>query len=746
MDYKKLKELIAKVIKENGREEITGPVLQMVLMAMVNILGEVYPQTYTEEQKAQARANIDALSNYDGEITKEKLAQSIQDTLNKVGMNVGVLPDGTDLLSEDLEEGIYVVDNITMMMDNVPKDLGLNCLALLIVTTGGERTIFGLDTDQYPFVSYKNSDGEWAYVKLGTVGTENIADGAVTEDKLASQSVSSKKIKDKTIGASKLGDDSVTITKIKAGAVTEAKLDTNVISKINNNVKTVEQTLTNDEIKIASKNLKFRDDKDNFFANSTSYGNSISGNVKPSGSVFGNDCYSNTFGSGCYYNTFGNYCSYNKFGANLNYSKIDSVVSYIELKSNATTRVPLKNIHILSGVRGTIDAHLVINIPDKYLNSSRELIIATKRTDGGPSTPEDIVMYYADEVVDKQNKQDTALATTSKEVVGAINELFNNGKRDATAIMDLQDEIINKQDVTDNTLATTSKKVVGAINEVYRGGLRPNAIELDKLHSSIRETLGKVGMSLKVLPRGTDLTSKTLEDGVWIVAEPNSYSFPPSWFSGNGLALLIIDKASNNVIMIGHDTSSNELPAWASRNLNSAFWRGASKGLEDIFIKQGAGNVTEASLADRAVTSRKLAEGAVLSMNIADMAVKEAKLGLELADKVNGAAQKSVISKAFEVIELTDNNTQNKTAIDTRIAKLTELGVDLTNGCAIPITYKDMYAGTLHKIGEDWFGLLVKNTNNYEDALQVKLQADGTLIEGTTSLAQVNAKLDTIIG
>lgn len=60
--------------------------------------------------------------------------------------------------------------------------------------------------------------------------------------------------------------------------------------------------------------------------------------------------------------------------------------------------------------------------------------------------------------------------------------------------------------------------------------------------------------------------------------------------------------------------------------------------------------------------------------------------------------------------------------------------------------YKEVYAGTLHKIGRDWYGLLVKNTNNYEDALQVKLQADGTLIEGTTSLAQVNSKLNEIIG
>lgn len=84
MDYEKLKEVIAKQIKENGRGEITGPVLQAALMAMVDSLGEVYPQTYTDEQKAQARANIDALSNYDGEITKEKLSAEVQAILNDV--------------------------------------------------------------------------------------------------------------------------------------------------------------------------------------------------------------------------------------------------------------------------------------------------------------------------------------------------------------------------------------------------------------------------------------------------------------------------------------------------------------------------------------------------------------------------------------------------------------------------------------------------------------------------------------
>lgn len=84
MDYEKLKEVIAKQIKENGRREITGPVLQAVLMAMVDSLGEVYPHTYTEEQKAQARANIDALSDHNGEITKEKLSAEVQAILEDV--------------------------------------------------------------------------------------------------------------------------------------------------------------------------------------------------------------------------------------------------------------------------------------------------------------------------------------------------------------------------------------------------------------------------------------------------------------------------------------------------------------------------------------------------------------------------------------------------------------------------------------------------------------------------------------
>ena len=97
------------------------------------------------------------------------------------------------------------------------------------------------------------------------------------------------------------------------------------------------------------------------------------------------------------------------------------------------------------------------------------------------------------------------------------------------------------------------------------------------------------------------------------------------------------------------------------------------------------------------------------------------------------------IKYSYTPVPLTATTSTNKTQLDLFLSKV-------PNAQVMHCTYKDVYAGTLHKIGTDWFGLLVKNTNNYEDAIQVKLQADGTLIEGTTSLAQVNAKLANIIG
>lgn len=190
MDYEKLKEVIAKQIKENGRREITGPVLQAVLMAMVDSLGEVYPHTYTDEQKAQARANIDALSNYDGEITKEKLSLEVQAILNDVANK----------------------QNIT--------DATLATIAKTIV--GAINELFN------------------GGVKDASIATSKIKDGAITEDKLASQSVTNAKIANASVSEEKITDNSVSTEKLKDGAITEPKLDTDLLNIITSAVQPAE--------------------------------------------------------------------------------------------------------------------------------------------------------------------------------------------------------------------------------------------------------------------------------------------------------------------------------------------------------------------------------------------------------------------------------------------------------------------------------------------------------------------------
>ena len=172
MDYEKLKEVIAKQIKENGKREITGPVLQAVLMAMVDSLGEVYPHTYTDEEKAQARANIDALSNHNGEITKEKLSLEVQAILNDVANKQNI------------------------------SDATLATIAKTIVGAINEVYKGGLED--------------------ASIATSKIKDGAVTDAKIANGAVTTPKI----------ANDAVTTEKVYDGAITEPKLDTDLVNII----------------------------------------------------------------------------------------------------------------------------------------------------------------------------------------------------------------------------------------------------------------------------------------------------------------------------------------------------------------------------------------------------------------------------------------------------------------------------------------------------------------------------------
>ena len=168
-------ELISEIkskINDNHKQDITGGLLQGVLVDMVKSLCEVYPQTYTDEEKAQARANIDALSNHNGEITKEKLSIEVQAILNDVANKQNI------------------------------SDATLATIAKTIVGAINEVYKGGLED--------------------ASIATSKIKDGAVTDAKIANGAVTTPKI----------ANDAVTTEKVNDGAITEPKLDTDLVNII----------------------------------------------------------------------------------------------------------------------------------------------------------------------------------------------------------------------------------------------------------------------------------------------------------------------------------------------------------------------------------------------------------------------------------------------------------------------------------------------------------------------------------
>ena len=176
-------ELISEIkskINDNHKQAITGGILQGVLVDMVKSLCEVYPQTYTDEEKAQARANIDALSNHNGEITKEKLSLEVQAILNDVANKQNI------------------------------SDATLATIAKTIVGAINEVYKGGLED--------------------ASIATSKIKDGAVTDAKIANGAVTTPKI----------ANDAVTTEKVNDGAITEPKLDTDLVNIINSAVQPAE--------------------------------------------------------------------------------------------------------------------------------------------------------------------------------------------------------------------------------------------------------------------------------------------------------------------------------------------------------------------------------------------------------------------------------------------------------------------------------------------------------------------------
>ncbi len=191
MNYEELKRNIADVVKPNGNQEITGQIMQDALFALIENLGEGWQFGGAVRPSDAPALGADVRAFY---LAVEKGVYADFGGVEVSELSAIVYGDGWGVLPLGVAFGV---------------DTGAEIGAL------SER-VKALEAD-------------------GSVTTSRIADGAVTTPKIA--------------------DRAVTSDKIRAGAVSIDKLNTDLQSKVNDNVKTVEQNLTAEQKAQARKNI-----------------------------------------------------------------------------------------------------------------------------------------------------------------------------------------------------------------------------------------------------------------------------------------------------------------------------------------------------------------------------------------------------------------------------------------------------------------------------------------------------------
>lgn len=246
------------------------------------------------------------------------------------------------------------------------------------------------------------------------------------------------------------------------------------------------------------------------------------------------------------------------------------------------------------------------------------------------------------------------------------------------------------QPVESSSLTTTAKSIVPAINEI-----NANAVHSDKL--------------VPTLEAITIKTNNSTESKAANVAAIKAYV--------DNLIALGVDTTKGYIIPIRTSSEENTvgfiIPNMTDTGYVGLGEIGNGNGI-NLYISND-GNVSRYRLQE------KSDDGLTTTTNNIVGAINE----------VNALAKG--YSTIFTPIELTTETAQNKTAIDARVAAFTAQGISLTNGCCIPVTYKGVYAGNISLINGDWYGLLVKNTNNPADNINIKLSADGTITEGNSA-------------
>lgn len=210
-NYENLKSAIKSVIKANGNQEIMGDIMQQTLLTIIDVLGKGY--------------------QFMGGATPATDPGTPDQKVCYLAMQQGVYPNFHDLEVGNDEIAIMMYDSqwqgITITMGNKQDKIDDN-----------------LQTNSKEIVGAINE-----------VYNGGVKDKSITSEKIANEAITKEKLGPKAVTISRIADAAIITPKIKDEAVTEPKLSRGLQDKVNNNVKTSGQALTVAQMAQARKNI-----------------------------------------------------------------------------------------------------------------------------------------------------------------------------------------------------------------------------------------------------------------------------------------------------------------------------------------------------------------------------------------------------------------------------------------------------------------------------------------------------------
>lgn len=692
-----LKASIRNVIKANGNQEITGDIMQQTLIAIVDALGKGYqfmgvaaPATDpgTTDQKVFYIANgkgvytnfgginVDedgvvllvysdawtklsaAVSLVDGSVTTPKIANSAV-TEEKIadgsitgdkfspGLTLYMNQQFTYLKQVQVQYGedpSAAIKSFAQRDNKTALYIKLTNGLLVPANTNGE-TVSGL-------YSYGNTvrkvlfDGtNWSDVEIQSdiIDTAHIKDYAVTHDKLAAGAVGTGNIMHSSIDGIHIQDQAIPESKLVPSIqdLLDGAVQRNKLSPV---LQEIDLTGTNDERK--AKLDKFETDWKTLTNAANPRGARFIGKVNSSEIGVTTVLLRNNVNN----NTYEGIIFSDDFDA-----KIQSVS--VDIATGSITITPLfshlEAITIKTGNTTTDKADNKAAI-QAYIDNLTALGIDTTKGYIIPVYVKGIGPGFLGKM-----GNNTVYYMGVMNMYGASSFGISVDAGGGYSSYKLQTE-------TDNSLATISKQIVGAINEVNtlaKGVKAFGALNLRAGNSPLNKT-------------ALDYYLLTLTNAG--VNTDNGYAVPVR-ITGNSQEYHGMLNIGTGVLLSGVVTDMNE-------NHHYPFNISTTDGVitfneSNYFLEKTSNEVTE---------------------------------------------MLDAIKYSHTSVPFTDTTLSNKAQLEVFLSKVPDATV-------MHCTYKEIWAGTLHKINGDWYGLLVKNTNSPADNINIKLSADGTVITSNSA-------------